>query len=104
MHPEEPCGERVVCRRKGGSVERLIIFCDTPADTVDFIAMNYFFSNHPASSFLKKRMVNLSTLEGSISIDADVFRERKTGIITERKITSEEEFTELLEKRFGIRL
>lgn len=93
-----PNGTKITCRGD----QKLLMFKPEPVDVVDFVTMNEFFSKNPLSSFKSKRMANLTTASGSISIDGDIFREYVSGVMTETPITSKSSLEDLLITRFGI--
>lgn len=76
-------------------------FSPVPCEPVDFVALNAFASTHEHSVFPRLRMVNLRTLQGSVSLIGDTFTLSENGNKTVRQIT-EEEFLPILEQYFHL--
>lgn len=93
-----PDGTRLT-QREG---QAFLMFKAERIDPVDFVTMNEFFSKNKASSFLSKRMANLTTERGSISIDGDFFNERENGGHVKIPIESDRQLEEILKEKFGI--
>lgn len=76
-------------------------FSPVPCEPVDFVALYAFASTHQQSVFPRLRMVNLRTLQGSVSLIGDTFTLSENGNKTVRQIT-EEEFLPILEQYFHL--
>lgn len=77
-------------------------FIDARQDTVDFVALSYFSSTHPASIFTQWRMVNCRRPDGNVSIDYGKFTRNSAAGKEVKPLESDEEFWELLRTEFGI--
>ena len=90
-------------RRKTDTGDELIMtYTDYPFDPVDFIPLNYHVAVGPGSSFQMMPMINLSTENGSRTINGDVFRSHENGQTTELKLENDVLFKKVLRDEFGI--
>ena len=88
----------------GGRQEKILQFTLMPQEPVDFLAPNEYCSRNENSVFLKQRMVNRRTADGSLSIVNDTFSRICNRQRTEKKIQSPEELNQILNNYFGIHL
>ena len=90
-------------RRKTDTGDELIMtYTDYPFDPVDFIPLNYYVALAPGSFFQMMPMINLTTENGSKTLNGDVFRCHENGQTTELKLGNEELFKKVLRDEFGI--
>ena len=94
--------EHEVRRVKDGEDSAVISYVDSYFDPVDFIPLNYYCAVGPAAADRPDPVVNLTTEDGAYSIDADVFRVRRNGKTTERKITDGIMMRDILKRYFSI--
>lgn len=73
-------------------------------EEVDFVAPNFYTSKNKDSAFTQKRMVNLRTEHGNISIVDDTFIQIENHVRKESSITNDNERRELLDTHFGIKI
>ncbi|MBR6259226.1 MAG: arylamine N-acetyltransferase [Oscillospiraceae bacterium] len=95
-------GETMLWRKTPEGDEKLISFSAGLCDPRDFITPNYYYCKAPDSVFRQKRIVNLRTREGSVSIDGDILRKRLGGEIRETPLSTPEELKAALKEHFGI--
>lgn len=79
-----------------------ISFSAAPMDPVDFIPANYYASTSPDSIFTRYRFLNRRTPEGSVSILDNIFSKVSHHHKTEQKITSDQDFQEILDTYFSL--
>ncbi|HHU22348.1 MAG TPA: arylamine N-acetyltransferase [Clostridiales bacterium] len=91
-------------RNWGGVLEPLLMFSEKPCNPVDFVLMNEYFSKNNKSSFRSKRIANLLTKDGSISIDGNIFRQYVEGDCIEIVLDTNEQTLKTLSEHFGIRI
>ena len=75
---------------------------DEPMQLTDYVALSHFCSTSPYSVFTQRRMVNLLTDEGSVSITNDQFTRVSAQGKETMDIESDEQMSRLLEAEFGI--
>ncbi len=80
----------------------LLMFYEIPFEPVDFIVMNEYTSKNAGSFFKSKRVVNLRTADGSLSIDSNILRRHRGEYCEETLLNSHDEIIGALEKHFGI--
>ncbi len=95
-------GETMLWRKTPEGDEKLISFSTALCDPRDFITPNYYYCKAPDSVFRQKRIVNLRTRDGSVSIDGDILRERRSNDVTETPLMTPEALKAALKERFGI--
>jgi len=93
---------KILIRHKDGDREPIYIFAPEQFFILDFVALSFFMAGSSDSNFTKKRMANLRTDQGSVSIDDNIFRSRENGVLSERVLNSEAELEEILKSRFGL--
>lgn len=96
--------ETEVRRRTDGTDTLLISFGDHYFDPIDYIPLNYYVAVGPAAADRPDPVVNLTTSDGAISIQSDVFKVRAGGETTETRIETNAQFHAILRERFGIEL
>lgn len=96
--------EHEVHRRRDGEDSVVISYVDSYFDPVDFIPLNYYCAVGPAAAERPDPVVNITTEEGAVSIDADTFRIHQNGVTTELQITDGNMLKELLKKHFSIEI
>jgi N-hydroxyarylamine O-acetyltransferase len=97
-------GDTILYRESESGFEPLLMFSEKPCDPVDFVIMNEYFSKNTNSLFKSKRMANLLTSNGSISIDGNVLRRYAGGECIETVLDTNERTLEVLSKYFGIHI
>ncbi|MCL1848402.1 MAG: arylamine N-acetyltransferase [Clostridiales bacterium] len=90
---------KLVIRHGAEGPAHVFKFSMHPIPILDFIGPNYYMS---AIGFRNKRMVNLHTLEGAVTIDGAVLRETAGGIVTETPAATALETLKILNERFGM--
>lgn len=80
----------------------LILIDERPADPVDFIPLNFFYSRSPISVFRAKPIVNIKTQTGSIAIDGDTLRFHVNGTLREEQLATPQQRAQALKTHFGI--
>ena len=76
----------------------LLLLCDAPCHTVDFLPANHFMATAEGSHFRKNVIVNLRTETGRKSLTGCVFEETGKPPVTLR----EDEIPTLLQREFGM--
>lgn len=74
-------------------------FTARPLPILDFIGPNYFMS---AVGFRFKRIANLHTPDGGLSVDGAVFRETRNGEISETPAATAQQTYKILTERYGM--
>lgn len=92
----------LLSQRIQGELVPIISFSDNAMDAVDFIPINYYCSASPDTVFTRFRFLNRRTPDGSVSIFDNMFTHVKDHQKTEREITSDEDFYEILNKYFNL--
>ena len=77
-------------------------FSAVPSEECDFVALSYYMSTAPESHFVKTRLVNLRTPEGSRDIRGTTYTERANGHVESFEITSDVQLDTILADRFAI--
>ena len=96
-----PYNNKVIIRHTENGPSELFMFVPDPFNILDFITYN---TTIQATGFRAKRIVNLRTEGGAMSIDGDIFRITKDGQRTETTLETAEEAFNLLMDRFGMKL
>jgi len=92
-------------RRVDGGKETVLLFRETPADPVDFIALNEYQSKSKTSGFVMGRMLNKVTETGNITLNANVLKINTTGgDAVEKTIETEDELRRALEEHYGLKV
>ncbi|AKN33767.1 arylamine N-acetyltransferase [Clostridium carboxidivorans P7] len=71
---------------------------------LDYVMSSHFTSTFHDSWFTKMRFCTMPTKEGRITLTDECFKAVENGQVSERNISNEAEFNELLKKYFGIDL
>lgn len=71
---------------------------------MDFLMSNHFTATYPESFFLKMKLCTMPTKEGRITLTDDHFKIVSNGQVSEKKISGDIEFNELLKKHYGLDL
>jgi len=82
--------------------EKIMQFTTMPQGAVEFLSPNEFCSKNKDSVFRNVRLVNRRTPMGSLSITGDIFTEIKDGERSEKKMQTQEELEQALDKYFEI--
>ena len=94
-----PGNRKLVVRHDLNGPAHVFKFSMYPIPILDFIGPNYFMS---ATGFRLKRIVNLHTPEGGLSIDGALFRETVNGVVTETPASTPDEAFRILTGRYGM--
>ncbi|KZL90345.1 arylamine N-acetyltransferase family protein [Clostridium magnum] len=70
----------------------------------DYLMSNHFTSSFPDSLFLKTQFCTMPTKEGRVALTGEHFKIIENGRVSEKKISNNAEFNELLKKHFSIDL
>ncbi|MGG9964414.1 arylamine N-acetyltransferase family protein [Ferruginibacter sp. SUN106] len=70
----------------------------------EFQEMCNYHQSDPASHFMQKRICSLPTSNGRITLTGDILKITEQGVITERKLNTEQEVKKELWNHFGIQL
>jgi N-hydroxyarylamine O-acetyltransferase len=70
----------------------------------DFLMSNHYNATYPESFFLKMKFCTMPTREGRITLTDDHFKTTSNGQVTEKEISGDTEFNELLKTYFGLDL
>ena len=98
-------GREIEVRRHTEEGDKLLIsYQDCFFDPVDFVPLNYYVALGPAAADRPDPIVNLTTEDGALSINGDVFRRRKNGETEETVIGDDAAFRAILREHFGIEL
>jgi len=102
FHVEDrPYNNKMIIQHYKTGPANLFLFSADPFHDVDFIAYN---NNMQVTGWRAKRIANLRTQDGAISVDGDIFRETVGEQRTETKINSPQEALEILNSKFGMKL
>ena len=89
---------------EAGEKEACLYMTTQPQPDIEFESMNYICSTEPGGRFVDTTLVNLRRPDGHCSITDRIFTIKKDGVKTEKEITSDEEFKDILSEYFGIKL
>ena len=104
MKPQDTNDEVLIERMKEGNYLPILRFSLHPALEEDFDLMNFYCAKSPDVLFTQKRVVSISTAEGSYALTGDVLTIQKAdGTIESHTCKSEEVAEEWLQTYFGIR-
>lgn len=92
-----------VAKKDGENWTSEYIFKNLAQDLAEFSEMCVFHQTSPASHFTRGKVCSLLTENGRTTLTDDKFIETNKGAKTERKISSEREFNEVLLREFSIR-
>ena len=93
---------KLIVRHKDGERIPMFLFVPEPFYPQDFIPLSFYISGMPESYFRIKRMVNLRTPDGSISVDGNIYREHRNGVVSETEMKTKEELETVLREKFGV--
>lgn len=85
-------------RQEEGEKRLLLLLCDCPCETVDFIPANHYMATVEGGHFREKIIANLRTAAGRKALAGNVYTE--TGC--EPAELTEEEIPRILKEKFGI--
>jgi N-hydroxyarylamine O-acetyltransferase len=97
-----PDGDFIMYRIVNDAREQLLKFDDRPCENVDFLAPNEYISQNKQSGFKQMRMINISCAGGSASINTNILRIHKDGLVEETVLDTEDKIREALLNHFGI--
>ena len=98
---DRPYNNKMILRHTDEGASGLFMFVPDPFNILDFIPYN---TTIQAMGFRAKRMVNLRTPDGGMSIDGDIFRRIINGRRTETPLSSAGDAFRVLTEEFGITL
>ena len=96
---DRPNDNKLVIRHGPDGPAHVFKFSLIPIPILDFIGPNYYMS---ATGFRGKRMANLHTPEGGLSVDGAIFRETINGEVTETPVDSADAAYKVLTERYGM--
>ena len=96
---DRPYNNKMIVRHAGNGPTEMFMFSSDPFNVVDFIAFNVAIQ---IKGFRDKRIANLRTLHGSMSIDGDIFRRTENGRVTETPLRSAEDAYRVLSNEYGM--
>ena len=96
---DRPDNNKLVIRHGPDGPAHVFKFSLVPIPILDFTGPNYFMS---ATGFRGKRMVNLHTPEGGLSVDGAVFRETINGVVAETPVATADAIYKVLTERYGM--
>ena len=98
---DRPYNHKMIMMHRDDGPSSLFMFIPDPFQIVDFISFN---TTIQATGFRQKRMVNLRTNDGSMSVDGAIFRQHINGEVTETPISTPEAAFDVLNEKFGMAL
>ena len=98
---DRPYNNKIIMRHTENGPMPLFIFLPDPFNVLDFITYN---TTMQATGFRAKRIANLRTEEGAISVDGDIFRKISGEEREESPIANKEEAFAILTDVFGMKL
>ena len=96
---DAPYGYKVIIRHTAEGPKPNFMFHPDPHPLLDFIAYN---NNLAKTGFRVKRIANLRTEEGAVSIDGNIYRETVNGVRNETPIPTPEDAFRILTERYGM--
>ena len=96
---DRPYNNKVIIRHTDEGPSEMFMFVPDQFNVLDFISYN---TTIQATGFRAKRISNLRTPEGSISVDGDIFRRTVNGERTETPLSDPEEALRVLTEVFGM--
>ena len=96
---DRPYNHKVIVKHTEEGPSDLFMFIPDPFNVLDFISYN---TTIQATGFRAKRMVNLRTPEGAISVDGDILRKTVNGVREESPLSSADEAFKVLTDVFGM--
>lgn len=93
-----------VAKKHGGEWKSEYIFKNSERDLSEFSEMCEFHQTSPESHFTRGKVCSIMTNNGRKTLTNDKFIETKNGQKTTTEIDSEENFSELLEREFYIKV
>jgi N-hydroxyarylamine O-acetyltransferase len=95
---------KVMLREHDGSIEPQYAFTLAPRSIEEFLDMCHYHQTSPESSFTRKRICTLATIDGRITLSDLNFIVTAQHIKTERALADETEYRSVLRDKFGIEL
>ncbi len=84
-------------------VESVVLrICTVPSEESDFLALSYFQSQWPESTFRTRRLANIRTECGSRSLINSSYTEHNNGDVTTRELADDSSIDQVLSEKFGI--
>lgn len=100
FHVEDrPYNHKIIMRHKEEGPAPEFLFVPDPFPAVDFIAYNYMMAR---TGFRNKRIAQLRTDDGSISVDGAIFRQNVKGERIETPIEGPEDAMRILTETYGM--
>ena len=96
---DRPYNHKMIVRHTESGPSNLFMFVPDPFNIPDFVTYNTVMA---ATGFRVKRIANLRTPGGSISVDGDIFRRTENEVRTETPIETAEEAFRILTEEFGM--
>ena len=94
--------EITLSMEENGAFLPVLSFVETPADPVDFLALNAFCAHSPIEPFIHKQMVWRNTENGRCALDGNTLRLHENGIVREVPVETEAQLAKVLLERFDI--
>lgn len=91
-------------RQNGGNLVPQYIFSEKERQICEFYEMCNYHQTNTASHFTQKVICSLPTASGRITLTGDIFKVTENGAVTETRLNSKEEVSDILITYFGIRL
>jgi N-hydroxyarylamine O-acetyltransferase len=91
-----------VAKKEAGDWKSLYIFKDVAHELVEFREMCDFQQYSPESHFMKSKVCSILTENGRKTLTDKKFIVSANGEKTEKQVDSEDQFTEFLQREFGI--
>ncbi|MCL2631574.1 MAG: arylamine N-acetyltransferase [Coriobacteriia bacterium] len=100
FHVEDrPNNHKIIMRHKEEGPATEFLFIPDPFPAVDFVAYNYMMAR---TGFRNKRIANLRTEDGALSVDGNIFRKTINGERIETPIENAEEAMKILTEVYGM--
>ncbi|MCL2045064.1 MAG: arylamine N-acetyltransferase [Oscillospiraceae bacterium] len=96
---DAPYNHKIVMQQTADGPKQRFMFNPDPHPVMDFVTFN---SNMARTGFRIKRIANLRTNEGSISVDGNIFRETVNGERKETPIPTAEDAFKILTETYGM--
>ena len=94
--------EITLSMEENGAFLPVLSFVETPADPVDFLALNAFCAHSPIEPFIHKQMVWRNTETGRVTLDGNTLRIHENDTVREEVIETEPALRKALQDYFGI--
>ena len=86
-----------------GEESLVLRVCTLPSEECDFLALSYFQSQFPHTSFRTRRLANIRTENGSRALTDLTYTEHASGQVTTMEIEDDRHLDQVLADKFGIR-